>query len=252
MGKMTLTNTHQKSADLKVLLLQIRHKQQVRDEELQSFISFSGLQAAQFDVLNVFDTPQFPKDVVDKYDAVFVGGASEASVLEPEKYPFVPYCVELLRYCHDISKPVFASCFGFQLATLALDGEIVRDAGEFEMGTIPITLTDVALSDPIFKGVPNPFIAVSVHRERAPHLPDVCELLAYTDKCPHAFKVKDKPFWAFQFHPEVDKTTLVERLTFYQSAYTDGPGQLQQVIDSAKETPESNALVRSFIEHLMH
>lgn len=237
-------------AELKVLLLQIRDTQQVRDEEFQSFVSFSGLQASQFDVLNVFDTPQFDATLVHQYDAVFVGGASEASVLEPENYPFVPYCVALLRYCNEIAKPVFASCFGFQLATLALDGEIVRDSGEFEMGTLPISLTESAKDDVVFKSVPDPFIAVSVHRERAPHLPVSCELLAYTDKCPHAFKVKDKPFWAFQFHPEVDKATLVERLTIYQSAYTDSPEQLQQVIDSALDTPESNALVRSFVEYL--
>ena len=236
--------------NLKVLLVQIRHKQQVRDEEFQSFVSFSGLQEAQWDALNVFETPQFPPQVVDDYDAVFVGGASEASVLEPDTYPFVPYCVELLRYCCEIAKPVFASCFGFQLATLALDGEIVRDKGEFEMGTLPITLTTAGQQDVIFKDVPDPFMAVSVHRERAPHLPDKCELLAYTDKCPHAFKVKEKPFWAFQFHPEVDKQTLVERLTFYQSAYTESPEQLQQVIESAEETPESNALVRNFVEFL--
>ena len=237
--------------NLKVLLVQIRHKQQVREEEFQSFVNFSGLQAAQWDVLNVFNTPVFSPKLVEDYDAVFVGGASEASVLEPDTYPFVPYCVELLRYCCEISKPVFASCFGFQLATLALEGEIVRDTGEFEMGTLPVSLTSAGKQDVIFKGVPDPFIAVSVHRERAPHMPDSCELLAYTDKCPHAFKVKNKPFWAFQFHPEVDKTTLVERLTFYQSAYTESPEQLQQVINNAKETPESNGLVKSFVEFLL-
>ena len=57
--------------------------------------------------------------VAPGYDALLVGGASEASVLEPENYPSVPHCINLLRHCIDVDFPVFASCFGFQLAVLA-------------------------------------------------------------------------------------------------------------------------------------
>lgn len=235
---------------LKVLLVQIRDKETVRLEEYESFATFAGLQESQLDVLNVFKTPEFPVTAADDYDAVFVGGASEASVLEPENYPFVPHCVALLKHCHDAAKPVFASCFGFQLAVLAMGGKIVRDLKDFEIGTIPISLTPAASNDPILAGVPDPFYAVSVHRERAPELPATCELLAYTDKCPHAFKVTDKPFWAFQFHPEVDKQTLVTRLAIFQDQYTENPEHFSKVIETAQETPESNALVRSFIENL--
>ena len=236
---------------LKILLLQIRDNEQVRLEEFESFVSFAGLHESQLQVLNVFEQPQFTAETADDFDAVIVGGASEASVLEPDNYPFVPHCVALLKHCVQTSKPVFASCFGFQLAVLAMDGEIVRDEKDFEMGTLPINLTDAASKDAIFKGVPNPFLAVSVHRERAPKLPAYCQLLAYTEACPHAFKVQDKPFWAFQFHPELDKETLVMRLGIFKEKYTENAEQFTQVIESAQETPESNGLVRRFIEYLL-
>ena len=238
-------------SNLRILLVQIRDTEQVRTEELQSFIRLTGLQHHQIDVLNVFDRPEFEPEVVEVYDAVLVGGASEASVLEPDNYPFVPYCVKLLEYCCAIAKPVFASCFGFQLAVLAMGGRIVRDASDFEIGTLPISLTAEACDDPMLCETSNPFYAVSVHRERAPELPDACNLLAYTDKCPHAFKVTDKPFWAFQFHPEVDKPTLVTRLGVFQEKYTENPQHFSHVIENAKETPESNALVRRFVELLV-
>lgn len=202
---------------LKLLLVQIRDKAQVREEEFNSFVRFADIQPHQLDVMNVFDTPRFPPDIGAHYDAVIVGGASEASVLEPEIYPFVPDCVQLLAWCRDTGKPVFASCFGFQLAVLALGGEIVRDEQDFEIGTLPINLTSEAKHDPLFRDVPDPFYAVSVHRERAPQLPEACELLAYTAKCPHAFKVKNLPFWAFQFHPEVDRDILIERLSVFRT-----------------------------------
>ncbi|BDX04734.1 type 1 glutamine amidotransferase [Planctobacterium marinum] len=235
---------------LKLLLVQIRDKPQVREEEFDSFVRFADINRAQLEVLNVFDRPRFSPELVEQYDAVIVGGASEASVLEPEVYPFVPDCVRLLQYCRQIGKPVFASCFGFQLAVLAMGGEIVRDERDFEIGTLPISLTEAAGTDPLFSGIPDPFYAVSVHRERAPQLPAECELLAFTEACPHAFKVSGLPFWAFQFHPEVDKDILIERLSVFRTQYTQDTEHFNQVIAQAKETPWSNGLVSKFIDYL--
>ena len=236
---------------MKILLLQIRNEQRVRQEEFNSFVQFSGLSPDHFDVLNVFDKPHFDHSVIEGYDALIVGGASEASVLEPDNYPFVHSCVHLLSHCIDIALPVFASCFGFQLAVLALGGKIICDEKDFEMGSIPISLSAAAKDDLLFADTADNFLAVAVHRERAPILPEQCQLLAYTKICPHAFKVKGKPFWAFQFHPEVDKAILVERLTIYKNHYTEGDQHLDEVLSSSKETPESNALVRKFVDRIL-
>ena len=238
-------------SELKTRLIQIRDNPRVRSEEHASFCQFSGLKHDQIEVFNLFDQPHFSPEVVAGYDGVFVGGASEASVLEPEQFPFVENSVNLMRYCIDQEIPVFASCFGFQLAVLALNGQIVRDPPDFEMGTIPITLTAAAHSDPIFQGIENPLMAVSVHRERAVALPENCTELAYTDICCHAFKVNQKPFWAFQFHPEVDKRILIERLTVFKNAYTDGDDHLNEVLNSAVETPHSNQLLANFVDRVL-
>ncbi|MCP4001863.1 MAG: type 1 glutamine amidotransferase [Gammaproteobacteria bacterium] len=241
----------EKKHKLKILLLQIRNQTQVRQEELASFIAYSGLQAHQFDVLNVFDTPEFNSNIIEGYDALFVGGASEASVLEPDTYNFVNPSIRLLQHCINNTFPVFASCFGFQLAILALGGTIIRDLADFEMGTPPILLTDEAASDTLFHDVADKFPAVSVHKERAIELPKQCQLLAYTEACIHAFKVINKPFWGFQFHPEVNRATLIERLTIFKNHYTDGDDHLEKVLQAALETPESNRLVKKFIDRVL-
>lgn len=247
-----MKNTPQKpKQQLSTLLIQIRESAQVRAEEHRSFCQFSGLRPDQIEIFNVFDQPYFGHDIIQGYDAIFVGGASEASVLEPERFPFVGNSIALMRYCIEHKVPVFASCFGFQLAVLALHGRIVRDDSDFEMGSIPIALTEHSTHDPLFHDTPNPFMAVSVHRERAVSTPDNCIELANTDICSHAFQVKNTPFWAFQFHPEVDKKTLVERLTVYKSHYTDGDDHLLQVLDAAVETPESNHLLAKFVDRIL-
>lgn len=236
---------------MKLLLMQIRHLPSVREEEYQSFLRYCGLDEHELDILNVFDTPEFGPEVLQGYDALLVGGASEASVLEPETYTAVPYCIDLLKHTLDTELPVFASCFGFQLAVLALGGEIIRDEKDFEMGSIPISVRPQAADDLLMHDTPDGFHAIAVHRERSIHCPPGATELAYTDQCSHAFKVDGRQFWAFQFHPEVDKPTLVSRLTTYKEAYTDGEDHLQQVLDTAVETPESNALMGKFVDRVL-
>jgi GMP synthase (glutamine-hydrolysing) len=240
-----------KKEELKVLLLQIRRDQQVRREEHESFCDYSGLAQSQIDIHNVFDCPIFEPDIVDGYDALFVGGASDASVLEPDVYTFVPSSEKLLRACIDRGLPVFASCFGFQLVVTALGGTIVHTPENFEMGTVPISLRPEAKDDPVFRHVSDGFQAVSVHQPKTMTPPENCIELAYTAECCHSFKVIGKPFWAFQFHPEVDRARLVERLTFYKEKYTDDDGHLDEVLASAVETPESNGLVRNFVDRVL-
>ena len=240
-----------KRNELKFLLLQIRDNPLVRKEELSSFIKYSELNEEQIDILNVFDTPSFSPDVVDNYDAVFVGGASECPVTDEKNFPFIKYAKELLIYCIQINKPVFASCYGFQLVVLALDGEIIHVEKDFEMGSIPIKLTDDAKYDYLFNSTSDNFLAISVHQDKAIKTPDNCTTLAYTKDCIHAFRVNDKPFWCFQFHPEVDKAILVERLTHYKDKYTDSDDHLQEVIDGVSDTPESNFLLKKFVDYLI-
>ncbi|MEH6626389.1 MAG: type 1 glutamine amidotransferase [Motiliproteus sp.] len=238
-------------SQLKILLLQIRDEPNTRREELESFAQYSDLAVEQFDILNVFDTPEFDQSVLAGYDALYVGGSSEASVLEPENYPFVIPAQALLRDCVELKMPVFASCFGHQLAVKALGGDIVHDERDFEMGTIPIYLNDVAATDTLYRGVSDGFIAVSVHRERTTEPPQGCTQLAFTESCCHSFKVDGAPFWTTQFHPEVDLRVLIERLTVFKDKYTEGDGHLQRVLDSAEETPESNNLLKSFVDRVL-
>lgn len=237
--------------DLRLLLLQIRSEHKVRQEEHRSFASYCALAPQQIEILNVFDTPGFPEDAADGYDALLVGGASEANVLQPDRYPFVNDCQRLLRHVVTTRQPTFASCFGFQLVVLALGGRIDHRERDFEMGTLPIRLTPTVADDPLFRDTPDGFAAVSVHKQYTDRVPPGCELLAYTEQCIHAIRVTGCPFWAFQFHPEVDRATLVERLTHYRAHYTDGDDHLEQVLANAVETPESNGLMRKFVDRVL-
>ena len=237
--------------DLKILLLQIRDDANVRKEELESFAKYSELDLDQFEVLNVFDKPKFNSEELKGFDALYVGGASEANVLEPKKYEFVNDCIRLIKYAGDNSIPTFASCFGFQLAVLAFGGTILSKDSDYEMGSIPIRLTNLAEIDPVFKGTKDNFNALSIHRQYAIELPSNLDLLAYTDQCLHSFKLRNKPLWAFQFHPEVDRATVFKRLAIYKEEYTNSEDEFQSVLDSLVETPESHNLMLNFVNRVL-
>jgi GMP synthase (glutamine-hydrolysing) len=90
-----------------------------------------------------------------------------------------------------------------------------------------------------------------VHRELATEAPPNTQTLAWTDKCCHAFRVPGKPFWAFQFHPELDCPTLTKRLGRYKDTYTDDADHLDDVIANFKDTPESNKLLEKFVSRVI-
>jgi GMP synthase (glutamine-hydrolysing) len=237
--------------DLKILLLQVRKDPVVKFEEHVAFAKYAKLSMDQVISYDVYNENKLPSNILKYFDALFIGGTSDANVLFPDKNPFLEAWYPILNNCREDSTPVFASCFGFQMAIIALGGEILHQEDNFEMGTLPIQLSEIAKSDPLFSKVPSPFYAVSVHKQKAIELPSSCELLAYTDQCIHGFKIKNKPFWGFQFHPEVNKQTLVNRLGIYQSQYTNNPEHYNKIINEAQETPHSNFLVKYFIDHIL-
>jgi len=244
-----------KKEDLKILYIQIRDDDETKQEELDEFVRFSGLLPEQFTVLNVFETPEFDPERADGFDAVFVGGSSDASVMKAEKYPFVASTKKLLARSAEMSRPVFASCFGFQVAVDALGGRLTLDPRNIVNADEEINKTVEAKNDPVFRNTPDSFYAISFHNERADELPTGAILLAHSKTSPfQAFKLDGKPFYAFQFHPEIDRQDLVNRITRYiDRYYKDGnnDGTLQHLIDTCHEVPEANKLLRNFVDNVL-
>jgi GMP synthase (glutamine-hydrolysing) len=239
-------------SQLRILLLQVRDDAVTLQEEFNEFVRFGQLEPHQISVLDVFKTPEFEPGCIDGYDALFVGGSSDASVTQPQKYPFIQPSKSLLAYCLQQNIPVFASCFGFQVAAEALGGKVIVDKERMEMGTFPLWLTEAAANDRLFHDVPNGFWAVSGHKERAVSLPETAILLAFSDRCPfHTFKMPGKPFYAFQFHPEVDAADLTARITRYQNRYLDGDDHLTRILQDLQDTTIANQLIEKFVDRVL-
>ena len=227
---------------LKILLMQIREDRVTQEEELQEFMRYGQLKRDQFQILDVFQTQQFDASILQGCDALFIGGSSDASVLNPERFPFVFSGQALLRYAVDHRFPVFASCFGFQLLICALGGTVIHDHPNLEMGVYPLSLTPAGREDPLLQDLPNPFLAISGHKERASNLPHQLIHLAYSERA---------PIYGFQFHPEVDAQDLKARLIRYQTRYLEDTSQTQKIIDSLQDTHHANQLISNFVDRIL-
>jgi GMP synthase (glutamine-hydrolysing) len=241
-----------KRENLKILLPQMRNDDSTRQEEFDEFVRYSRLEPEQFKVIDTFVTPEFEPSIVDGFDALFLGGSSDVSMIQPDLYPFIEPIKRLLVYCLEQTIPVFASCLGFQAAVEALGGKVIVDKANLEMGTYPMRLTDAARNDLLFHDIPDGFWAVSGHKERAKVMPEDAVLLAFSERCPyHAFKIPGKPFYGFQFHPEVDVHDLAARIRRYYDRYLDDEGQLDEILNSLQETEISNELIGKFVDRIL-
>ncbi len=169
---------------LKILLLQARKEDDpAQFDERKAFADRCGLpleQVVVFDLLR--GTPTLAQ--VRQYDALMIGGSGEFYVSK-RNLPDFEQVVDLLEEITAISHPTFASCFGFQLLTHALGGEIIYDPDSMEIGTYPVSLTEAGKQDELFGFFPDTFNAQLGRKDRAVSLPKTAVHLAGSARAPY-------------------------------------------------------------------
>lgn len=186
------------------------------------------------------------------YDVILLGGSGDYSVVEGG--PWLDRVVETMQELYERAIPTFASCWGFQVISKALGGEVITNLAQAELGTIDVTLTAAGESDPVFGSLPVQFQAQMGHQDIVTRLPAEASLLASTDRVHHeAFCFPDKGWYCTQFHPELRLEDLVERLTEYPEYVERIAGiPLEEFLSQCRETPDANELLRRFVKELFH
>ena len=109
---------------------------------------------------------------------------------------------DMIRLCATQNKPMFGVCLGLQ-ALAEVYGCTVSHAPTIMHGkTSPVEHVD----DEIFAGIANPMTATRYHSlaVEPDSVPDTLEVTAWTqgDHIVQGIRVKNKPMYAVQFHPE--------------------------------------------------
>jgi len=235
-----------KKEDIRILLIQVR-PDEIADHEKRVVIENSGLAEENFVVYDALTEPIFKLEKLKQYDAVMIGGSPDSSL---DDHDYMQFLIDVVWECKDENIPFLGLCYGFQIAVLAFNGEMMEDKENAETGTFMMTKTEAAKDDPVFGDLPQQFEAACGRKDRASYLPDGMVNLVSSERCPfHAAKFPNTSFYGVQFHPELWKRedNLV-RINHYKEDYTMSEEDFQQRIKGFRDAPESGRVIKNFIE----
>jgi GMP synthase (glutamine-hydrolysing) len=249
-------------ATLRYLLLQTRNADDpMSAQEVRCFaraLECEPADIAVFDLLS--ELPTAAK--LQQADMILLGGSGHYSAAsspiesgaadraQPQN-EWLERVFDSLRELHRLSKPTFASCWGFQAMARALGGECVNDLPNAELGTIELELTEAGSDDPVFSQLPQSFTAQAGHEDHVIALPAEAVLLASSAQVPEqAFRFVGRPIYCTQFHPELDRTSMLERVVAYPE-YVERIAQMpyDNFVHAVRETPEANSLLKKFRDY---
>ena len=235
-------------SQVKILLVQIREEIEAIEQEEQCFMRSMNLEQHQFVRFNVI-TDLYEATTLDGIHAVVIGGAGAFSATKEQ--PFYPTLRELVDEVYERELPMWGSCWGHQYLGRHFGGNVEFDEDNFEFGTFDIHLTEAGKNDPIFSCFPNTFDVQQAHQDQVKTLPSVCELMATNTASPvQSFKVKGKPIYTSQFHPEMSGTDMRERMLVYKAYYPfKSEEEFQEAFDGINESEHGPGLLMRFMRY---
>jgi len=236
------------NSKLRFLLLQVRNANDpMRRQEVNCFARALSCDPKQIDVFDLLSGAP-SRGQLHAHDVVLLGGSGHYSVARGG--PWLEPALDGMRELVELSKPTFASCWGFQAMARALDGQVVNDLSRAELGTHRVQTTPAARNDPVFSPLGESFLAQMGHEDRVATLPAGAVRLASTDLVENqAFRMAGRPIYCTQFHPELDRKALLERVRAYPEYVEKIAGvDIETFAAQCNETPAAASLLPRFLE----
>jgi GMP synthase (glutamine-hydrolysing) len=153
---------------------------------------------------------------LEGYDGVAITGSS---LHVYEGGPAVTQQVELAKAVLKANTPVFGSCWGLQVLTVAAGGVVRRNPKGREVGFgRSITLTEAGRKHPMYNGKHNVFNAPTVHLDEVETVAPGTTVLAtnvVSDVQSAEIRCNGAVAWGVQYHPEYplrEIATIVRRI----------------------------------------
>jgi GMP synthase-like glutamine amidotransferase len=166
------------------------------------------------------------------FDAIVAMGGP-MSVNDEEELPWLRAEKALIAEAARAGVPVFGACLGSQLLAASLGGEVVAGTAP-EVGILPVFLTEAAVDDPVFAGLPHELPTLQWHGDTF-SLPDGAVLLASSPAYPNQAFRWGRRAYGVQFHLEVSREMAEEwaRVPAYADALAEvlGPGSAEGLVD---------------------
>lgn len=231
------------------LLLQVRDPDDpMQVHEIESFARVLKITDRQIRTVSLLDRV-VNQDDFQSIDMVLLGGSGKYSAAGEGDW--LDSALESLRKVYESGLPTFASCWGCQAFARAMGGEVINDPANAEVGSYDLFLTEAGLRNPVFAPLGNNFTAQVGHEDRVSRLPEGTTILASSKQVEvQAWCFDDRPIYCTQFHPELQKSDLVQRVKQYPEYIERIMGvSEEEFLSSLRESKETELLLPRFIEH---
>jgi GMP synthase (glutamine-hydrolysing) len=153
---------------------------------------------------------------LESYDGVAITGSA---LHVYNGGPAVAPQIELARSVYRSKTPLFGSCWGLQVATVAAGGTVHVNPRGREIGFARrVRVTEAGLRHPLYEKKPPVFEALTVHLDEVEALPPKAEVLAANDHSgvqAAEIHYEGGVAWGVQYHPEYsfkDVSAILKRL----------------------------------------
>jgi GMP synthase-like glutamine amidotransferase len=193
-----------------------------------------------------------------RYAAIVIGGSLKDPAHGADKdLPWMKRVYTFIRRAAKKNVPILGICGGIQFTVKALGGTIVVNPKGREIGNITIALKKTGKHDPLFRGIPNIFTTLALHRCMVKKLQPDWTLLASSKKCSiQAVGIGDY-IRLVQFHPEMSKNhvgriILMRKKRYVEEGYFKSIKEINSYRKSMKDTSRvGKMLLRNFLKYFV-
>ena len=209
-------------------LLVVQHEDEAPPAWFGDWLSAAGV---ALEVVQAHRGHRLPS-TIDGYAGLLVLGG-EMGAYDDQQHSWLAPTRSLIAGTVAAGRPMLGICLGHQLATVALGGEVARNAGGHARGLTPVGLTREGRDDVLLGSLPDEARAVMWNYDIATRLPAGAVLLAESpDGTVQAARFAPRA-WGVQFHPEAspdifDGWTLAKPTTAHPAGI-DVPAAARQI-----------------------
>lgn len=206
-------------------------------------------EALSWDIFDQDQTQLWQKHK-DTVKAIIIGG-SPYSVYEEHLVKELELLKKVLCNAMEREIPILGICFGHQVLSYLLGGEVRRDMDRREKGFAEIHRHEEGNDDPLFSKLPTTFVSRVNHSDHVMSLPENTIHICYNDTSfIQAFRHTEKPVWGVQFHPEMSEEDVLYRYTHFADTYFISDQEREVACEELVETsPEVHRLLEYFWEY---
>lgn len=199
-----------------------------------------GGDAARFKTWSVVREPEPP---AGPFDAVVISGSPASAY---DKDPWILRLSDEIRRWAAADMPTLGICFGHQILAQALGGRVEKNPMGWEVGVLPIDLTEAGRGDALFAGLPARFSVAQSHQDHVVATPPGAEVLASSLRAPcQAMRIGAR-IRSVQFHPEYTPEHLRFLLEPRRGRLARSGIDVDGAMATIRPTDESRALLQNF------